>query len=95
MSRLPQGQPWRAIVVTSTYIGTVALAFVGLPEAFGTIGLLYSAFVAAGGTLPVAILAPRPRDGSHTEPTEGASAEPVLRRPRRPPSAPQPPTRIT
>ena len=78
------------MVVASAYVGIVALAFVGLPAAFGTIGLLYAAFLAAAGTLPVAILGPRPRGSSDTESAAVASAEPVLRRPRQPPSEPQP-----
>lgn len=75
--RLPERQPRRALIVTTSYALTVGGAFFVLPAALGTIGVLFAGMLACALLLPVAIVAPSPR------PEPAANPMPVLLRPRR------------
>lgn len=73
--RLPTRQPVRALVVVLAYLLVAASGFLVLTGLYGMLGLVLAGFLAAALTVPVAVLAPSPRQRG-----DGDDPRPVLLR---------------
>lgn len=74
--RLPERQPVRALVVVLAYLLVVVAVTVALEALYGVFGLICAGLFAAAMTVPVAVLAPRPRAAEQDDPDQ----RPVLLR---------------
>ena len=73
---LPSRQPARALTVVLGYLLIVGTAFTVLTALYETLGMLVAFFLAAALTVPLAVLAPRPRPAGD----EDGDPRPVLLR---------------
>lgn len=75
--RLPARQPARALMVVLVYLLVVGTGFAGLTARYGRLGLVFAVFLAGPLLVPLAILAPRPRQAGDDD---EADPRPVLLR---------------